>query len=254
MGLPDAAPRGTDNGSFRGQGGARARGSSRGARGGSVGGGGGRPSVVGRKQARKDQRDGKKAMRVIGRGKSAELGAPKGRTPQHPPRSEPTESKQGNGKGKTKERKSEAEPAQSSAKSDKPKQSKREVKSDSQDEGASSSARPAKKSRTSSAEAESSQAGRRQQKGVSADTMTPLERMLASAEGRLPGSSSGAGATGDAELKKKSRKRMTQAEKDDEDEIAWLESQLGKSAKGKAKEKAQKGMLVEEERDELDGE
>lgn len=66
----------------------------------------------------------------------------------------------------------------------------------------------------------------RQVTHVSADTITPLQRML-----DKQGSSSGPSRSSDVGAKTKARRsgraHMSQAEKDEEDEIAWLEAMLG---------------------------
>ncbi|KAK0545581.1 suppressor of glycerol defect [Tilletia horrida] len=72
-----------------------------------------------------------------------------------------------------------------------------------------------------------------QRKHVDAKTQTPLERLLAaqSSSGSSSGSTGRVRGPADAASvpKRKKRSRMTQAEKDEEDEIAWLEAHLGAS-------------------------
>ncbi|KAK0530234.1 suppressor of glycerol defect [Tilletia horrida] len=70
-----------------------------------------------------------------------------------------------------------------------------------------------------------------QRKHVNAKTQTPLERMLAAQHASNGASSTslspGLPATGSIEPpRRKKRSKMTQAEKDEEDEIAWLEAKL----------------------------
>lgn len=72
-------------------------------------------------------------------------------------------------------------------------------------------------------------------KKASSSEQTALEKMLAKAEAGPSSSSKGKAKARDGlggELKKKSRRHMTQQEKEEEDEIRWLEYNLGKSRQG----------------------
>ncbi|PWN89205.1 hypothetical protein FA10DRAFT_253280 [Acaromyces ingoldii] len=89
----------------------------------------------------------------------------------------------------------------------------------------------------------------RQRKHVGQGEMTPLERMLARAgQGSSGSAAEEVGATGGKDGKKKARRRMlTTAEKNEEDEIAWLEAKLG--MRGKSKKSVKKGNVAGEEDD-----
>jgi hypothetical protein len=88
-----------------------------------------------------------------------------------------------------------------------------------------------------------------QKKRVSSSTITPLQRLLAKAEGGQEAAQSSSALS--APSKRKKRSQMTQAERDEEDEIAWLEAHL--AAKAAGKKTAKKGDDDELEDDGLDG-
>ncbi|KAE8232593.1 hypothetical protein CF326_g2377 [Tilletia indica] len=100
-----------------------------------------------------------------------------------------------------------------------------------------------KSSASSSVEASTSLKGK-QRKHVDATAQTPLERMLA-AQKSGGASSSALAASGDvAPRKQKKRSQMTQAEKDEADEIAWLEAKLKLDREGGEDDEGEDGLGV----------
>lgn len=191
-------------------------------------------SVVGRKEARKAARMEKKTkptLKVIGKGLSAE---------QH------ERQKRDGGTAKSFMQKSNGKQRQIDLDEDgddqlfhqmiqKEKESKNKKSVEgkkknkkqvdpSSSSSSSSNPNPKKRSRDS-IEDPKSQSGQR--KHVSSNTQTPLERMLAKAENKSSKTKSK-----EFNVRKKPRSRMTQMEKDEEDEIRWLEAKLAKEKKG----------------------
>jgi len=232
--------RGGSNLSNRGRGASNSNTSSR---------GGKSSSVVGRKEARKNARKEKKlshnkpALKVIGKGISAaqyerqkkDGGTAKDFERNGKRRQREIDLDENHDDLEMEERKEESRSKKKNQKRNSTAAASTSSVTEPTSDSASSSSTTSKKRSRDPREDSSSKD--QQRKHVTSSTQTPLEKMLAKAE-----SKSSSKGTAKESARKKPRSRMTQMEKDEEDEIRWLEAKLAREKSG------------EDLQDDLDGE